>query len=87
MFDPQSGRAILLDQLHQPCVVGVAAQITRFDVFVPKAGQQEDDGNGDKDQPLVPNETGSDKYPGVPNLWNFHVHRLVDIRESIDANC
>ena len=43
--EPQSRRTTAVDPLRQPSVIGVTREIARFDIVVPKAGDQ--DAGGD----------------------------------------
>jgi len=41
MSDPQSRRLPVFDQLDEPSVVHMAAQVAGFDVAMPEAGNQQ----------------------------------------------
>lgn len=66
--EPQAGRVTVPDQLREPCIVEVAAQITCGDGAVPENGRENSGGNEQKTPDVLAHERDGLREDGCGRL-------------------
>ena len=70
------------NQLRKPCVIGMAAQIGSFDVPVPEARDEQDAGDQQKPEWMVPHMPDGGRQGGLAMNWRGNALDLVGSRRN-----
>jgi hypothetical protein len=81
----KTGRLTFFDQLREPCVVEMAAEVTGLDMAVPEARHEENDRDARDARPMPPEKAPRGDDGAVVSEHDLDFYRSMEIPHSSKA--